>query len=171
MAEIANDLELVSANIGRVETNIVQLRTDLASMETLQAHDDERIDALRASTSSDSKQQRIIDFIESLQPILQGYADRRRDQLAQPLSEAFEDGFELLSRKAKQLKHIGVSLKIIRKLAWRASQIGWSESFSWKTTRWLEPALRPASTGANGASRSRGHPYIPYGQTPQKLPV
>ena len=108
MAEIANDLEYFR-NIGRVETNIVQLRTDLASMETMQAHDDERIDALRASTSSDSKQQRIIDFIESLQPILQGYADRRRDQLAQPLSEAFEDGFELLSRKAKRLKHIGVN--------------------------------------------------------------
>ena len=109
MAEIANSLELVSANIGRVETNIVQLRTDLSSMETLQAHADDRIEALQASTSSDSKQQRLIDFIDSLQPILRDYADRRRDQLAQPLSEAFEDGFELLSRKAKRLKHIGVN--------------------------------------------------------------
>jgi DNA sulfur modification protein DndD len=78
-------------------------------METLQAHDDARIDALRASSSSDSKQQRLIEFIDSLQPILKDYADRRRDQLAQPLSEAFEDGFELLSRKAKRLKHIGVN--------------------------------------------------------------
>lgn len=109
MAKIANDLELVSGNIGRVETRIVQLRTELASMETLQAHDDARIDALRASSSSDSKQQRLIEFIDSLQPILKDYADRRRDQLAQPLSEAFEDGFELLSRKAKRLKHIGVN--------------------------------------------------------------
>ena len=109
MAKIANDLELVSGNIGRVETKIVQLRTELASMETLQAHADERISALRASSSSDSKQQRLIDFIDSLQPVLSDYADRRRDQLAQPLSEAFEDGFELLSRKAKRLKHIGVN--------------------------------------------------------------
>ena len=109
MAKIANDLELVSGSIGRVETRIVQLRTELASMETLQAHDDARIDALRASSSSDSKQQRLIEFIDSLQPILKDYADRRRDQLAQPLSEAFEDGFELLSRKAKRLKHIGVN--------------------------------------------------------------
>ena len=109
MAKIANDLELVSGNIGRVETKIIQLRTDLASMETLQAHADERIGALRASTSRDSKQQRIIDFIDSLKPILRNYAGRRRDQLAQPLSEAFEDGFELLSRKAKRLKHIGVN--------------------------------------------------------------
>ena len=109
MAEIASDLEMVSGTIGRVETNIVQLRTELASMETLQAHADERIVALRASTSSDSKHQRLIDLIDSLQPILRDYANRRRDQLAQPLSEAFEDGFELLSRKAKRLKHIGVN--------------------------------------------------------------
>jgi len=109
MAKIASDLELVSGNIGRVETKIVQLRTDLASMEALQAHADDRIEALRASTSSNSKQQRLIGFIDSLQPILREYADRRRDQLAQPLSEAFEDGFELLSRKAKRLKHIGVN--------------------------------------------------------------
>ena len=109
MAEIANQLEDISALIGRVEATIMQLRTDLATKETMQAHDDSRIDALRASTSSDSKQQRLIGFIDSLQPILRDYADRRRDQLAQPLSEAFEDGFELLSRKAKRLKHIGVN--------------------------------------------------------------
>lgn len=109
MAKIANQLELVSGNIGRIETKIVQLRSDLASMETLQEHDDARIGALRASTSSDSKQQQLIDCIDKLQPILQNYADRRRDQLAEPLSEAFEDGFELLSRKAKRLKHIGVN--------------------------------------------------------------
>lgn len=109
MAKIANDLELVSGNVGRVETKIGQLRTNLASMETLQAHAEERIGALRASTSRDSKQQRIIDFIDSLKPILRNYAGRRRDQMAQPLSEAFEDGFELLSRKAKRLKHIGVN--------------------------------------------------------------
>jgi DNA sulfur modification protein DndD len=109
MGEIANQLEEVSGSVGRVEATIMQLRSNLASMETLQAHDDGRIDALRASTSSDSKQQRLIDFIDSLQPILRDYADRRRDQLAQPLSDAFEDGFELLSRKAKRLKHIGVN--------------------------------------------------------------
>ena len=61
------------------------------------------------STSSDSKQQRLIDFIDAIQPVLQDYAERRRDQMAQPLSNAFEEGFELLSRKAKWLKHIGVN--------------------------------------------------------------
>ena len=109
MGEIADQLEMVSAEIGRLESNIAQLRTSLASMEYQQNHDDERIDALRASTSSDSKQQRLIDFIDTIQPVLQDYAERRRDQMAQPLSNAFEEGFELLSRKAKRLKHIGVN--------------------------------------------------------------
>ena len=109
LGEIADRLEAVSAEIGRVESNIAQLRTSLASMEYQQNHDDGRIDALRASTSSDSKQQRLIDFIDTIQPVLQDYAERRRDQMAQPLSNAFEEGFELLSRKAKRLKHIGVN--------------------------------------------------------------
>ena len=86
LGEIADRLEAVSAEIGRVESNIAQLRTSLASMEYQQNHDDGRIDALRASTSSDSKQQRLIDFIDAIQPVLQDYAERRRDQMAQPLS-------------------------------------------------------------------------------------
>ena len=107
--EIANDLELVSANIGRVETNIAQLRTDLASMETNKTtmtnesmHFEPAPPAIPNSNASS------ISSI-TIQPILQDYAERRRDQMAQPLSEAFEDGFELLSRKAKRLKHIGVN--------------------------------------------------------------
>ena len=109
LGEIADRLEAVSAEIGRLESNIAQLRTSLASMEYQQKHDDGRIDALQASTSSDSKQQRLIDFIDAIQPVLQDYAERRRDQMAQPLSNAFEEGFELLSRKAKRIKHIGVN--------------------------------------------------------------
>ena len=82
---------------------------ELAEKRTQQNHDDARIDALRASTSSDSKQQQLIDFIDALQPVLRDYVERRRDQLAQPLSDAFEEGFELLSRKANRIKHIGVN--------------------------------------------------------------
>lgn len=109
MEEIANRLEAVSASIGGVEANMAQGIARLATLKTQQEHDDIRIEALQASTSSDSKHQRIIDLIDSIQPVLQNYAERRRDQMALPLSASFEDGFELLSRKAKRIKHIGVN--------------------------------------------------------------
>lgn len=109
MEEIANRLEAVSASIGGVEANMAQGIARLATLKTQQEHDNLRIEALRASTSSDSKHQRIINLIDSVQPVLLNYAERRRDQMAQPLSASFEDGFELLSRKAKRIKHIGVN--------------------------------------------------------------
>jgi DNA sulfur modification protein DndD len=109
MAETASQLEAVSAKIGRVEAALAHRKSEMATLQTLQQHDDERIDSLQASASVDSKQQRIIGLIDAMMPVLDRYADDRRDQLAQPLSEAFEKGFELLSRKAKRIKHIGVN--------------------------------------------------------------
>ena len=109
MVETAKELEHVSLEIGAIEEKISHLRTEITSMDVVQQNDDIKIQSLQARASSNSEQHRIIQFVDILQPILKEYSDLRRDQLASPLSDSFSEGFELLSRKAKRIKHIGVN--------------------------------------------------------------
>ena len=111
MVETAKNLETVSAKIGAIEEKMSYLRTEITSMEVMQQNDDDKIQSLQARASTDSKQQKIIQFVDLIQPILNNYSNLRRDQLATPLSDSFSEGFELLSRKAKRIKHIGVNPK------------------------------------------------------------
>jgi len=108
LAQTAEELEQISIEIGRTEASITALETQQAALETLQNHDENRISALQNQHSGDSTHLQVSELIDRLQGVLSTYAALRRDELAQPLSEHFKEGFTLLSRKANRIKDIAV---------------------------------------------------------------
>jgi len=111
LAKAAEELEDVSAQIGRFEGQISQLKAKIVTLEKITNHDTERIEALQSRASSDSKHVQISNLVDQLRPIIEQFAHIRRSQLAQPLSENFRKGFELLSRKAERIKAIHIDSK------------------------------------------------------------
>ena len=110
LAQTADELEKISIDIGHTEASITALEAQQATLETLQNHDKGRIAALQSQHSSDSKHLIVSSLVDRLQAVLAVYATLRRDELAQPLSKHFGEGFTLLSRKANRIKDIAVDV-------------------------------------------------------------
>ena len=109
MAETAEKLMEVSAEIGRLRNQTVMESSQVISLGAQLEQTKYRVEALKAATSSDSSLSKRVMLVKSLLPILDEYAERRRNQLAEPLSENFTEGFSLLSRKSDRIKKIVVS--------------------------------------------------------------
>lgn len=109
MAETAEKLMEVSAEIGRLRNQTVMESSQVTSLGAQLEQTKYRVEALKAATSSDSSLSKRVVLVKSLLPILDEYAERRRNQLAEPLSENFTEGFSLLSRKSDRIKKIVVS--------------------------------------------------------------
>jgi len=108
MAETAERLLSVSVEIGELRAHNSHIGSEITAIDAEQHQTDLRVKALQSAASADSQHRKMIELIQSLVPILTEYATRRRDQLAEPLSEEFTSGFELLSRKSDLIKSIGV---------------------------------------------------------------
>ncbi|MDG1537184.1 MAG: hypothetical protein P8Q85_01360, partial [Candidatus Poseidoniaceae archaeon] len=109
MAETAEKLMTVSAEIGRLRNQTVIETSEIAALTAQLEQTQYRVEALKAATSADSSLSRRVSLVKSLLPILDEYAERRRNQLAEPLSKNFSEGFGLLSRKSERIEKIVVS--------------------------------------------------------------
>ena len=108
MAETAENLLAVSVEIGELRANNAHMESEIISIEAEQSETDLRVKALQGAASADSEHRKVVELIQSLNPILSEYATQRRDQLANPLSKEFSSGFELLSRKSNLIEGIEV---------------------------------------------------------------
>lgn len=109
MAETAEKLMTVSGEIGRLRNQSVLEQSEITSLSAQLEQTQYRVEALKAATSADSNLSKRVALVKSLLPILDEYAERRRNQLAEPLSENFTEGFSLLSRKSERIEKIVVS--------------------------------------------------------------
>ena len=109
MAETAEKLMTVSGEIGRLRNQSVIEQSEITSLSAQLEQTQYRVEALKAATSADSNLSKRVALVKSLLPILDEYAERRRNQLAEPLSENFTEGFSLLSRKSERIENIDVS--------------------------------------------------------------
>jgi DNA sulfur modification protein DndD len=109
MAETAEKLMTVSGEIGRLRNQTVIETSEVTALSAQLEQTQYRVEALKAATSADSSLSRRVSLVKSLLPILDEYAERRRNQLAEPLSENFSEGFGLLSRKSERIQKIVVS--------------------------------------------------------------
>ena len=109
MAETAEKLMQVSGEIGRLRNQSVIEQSEITALSAQLEQTKYRVEALKAATSADSSLSKRVALVKSLLPILDEYAERRRNQLAEPLSENFSEGFGLLSRKSERIQNIVVS--------------------------------------------------------------
>ena len=109
MAETAEKLMEVSGEIGRLRNQSVIEQSEITALSAQLEQTKYRVEALKAATSADSSLSKRVALVKSLLPILDEYAERRRNQLAEPLSENFSEGFGLLSRKSERIQNIVVS--------------------------------------------------------------
>ena len=109
MAETAEKLMEVSGEIGRLRNQSVIEQSEITALSAQLEQTNYRVEALKAATSADSSLSKRVALVKSLLPILDEYAERRRNQLAEPLSENFSEGFGLLSRKSERIQNIVVS--------------------------------------------------------------
>ena len=109
MAETAEKLMSVSGEIGRLRNQTVIETSEITALTAQLEQTEYRVEALKAATSADSNLSKRVALVKSLLPILDEYAERRRNQLAEPLSENFSEGFGLLSRKSERIQKIVVS--------------------------------------------------------------
>jgi len=109
MAETAEKLMSVSGEIGRLRNQTVIETSEITALTAQLEQTEYRVEALKAATSADSNLSKRVALVKSLLPILDEYAERRRNQLAEPLSENFSEGFGLLSRKSERIQNIVVS--------------------------------------------------------------
>ena len=98
LTEIADSLGATATRIGELQTLIALEEGNIESIMAEQEEINTRVEALKASTSSDSMHRRSLDLIQTLLPLLEEYRIQSRKQLAEPLQEQFAEGFKMLSR-------------------------------------------------------------------------
>ena len=108
LTEIADSLGLTATRIGELQTLIALEQGNIDSILAEQDEIDLRVEALKASTSADSMHRRSLELIQSLLPILEEYRIRSRKNLAEPLQDAFSEGFKMLSRKSERVQSITI---------------------------------------------------------------
>ena len=108
LTEIADSLGLTATRIGELQTLIALEQGNIDSILAEQEEIDHRVEALKASTSADSMHRRSLELIQSLLPILEEYRIRSRKNLAEPLQDAFSEGFKMLSRKSERVQSITI---------------------------------------------------------------
>ena len=108
LTEIADSLGATATRIGELQTLIALEEGNIESIMAEQEEINTRVEALKASTSSDSMHRRSLDLIQTLLPLLEEYRIQSRKQLAEPLQEQFAEGFKMLSRKSERIKSITI---------------------------------------------------------------
>jgi len=108
LTEIADSLGATATRIGELQTLIALEEGNIESIMAEQEEINTRVEALKASTSSDSMHRRSLDLIQTLLPLLEEYRIQSRKQLAEPLQKQFAEGFKMLSRKSERIKSITI---------------------------------------------------------------
>ena len=110
LVEIALEYKNVSTRVGELRGEIESLKGTLAKKQTFISETEERILDMQSLSQQDSKLNKRLELILVIRKIILEYASQRRTSLAKPLEEGFSEGFKLLSRKAKSVKNVQISV-------------------------------------------------------------
>ena len=110
LVEIALEYKEVSTRIGELRGEVESLKGTLSKKQTFISETEERILDMQSLSKQDSKLNKRLELILVIRKIILEYAAQRRTSLASPLEKGFSEGFKLLSRKAKSVKDVQISV-------------------------------------------------------------
>ena len=108
ISEMASELKELATSMGSTQAEIARLRGEVKQSEESAEKVEGRIDQISQNADGDSRLNRRIKRIEHLQELVGMVAAGAREEFAQPLSESFAEGFELLSRKSGSVERVSI---------------------------------------------------------------
>ena len=108
IAEKAGELKELAKGLGILQAETARLRGEVAQHNQSRIDVERRIDEIRQREDSDSLLNRRLSRIEDLERLTDLVTSSVRMSFAGPLESAFEEGFELLSRKSGRLEDVTI---------------------------------------------------------------
>ena len=148
----AGELKELAKGLGILQAETARLRGEVAQHNQSRIDVERRIDEIRQREDSDSLLNRRLSRIEDLERLTDLVTSSVRMSFAGPLESAFEEGFELLSRKSGRLEDVTIDTEDYRTLlSMRGFEGNWLDRDLSATERQhvglsLVYALRRAST-------------------------
>jgi len=105
----ADELKNLARGIGTLQAEIARLKGEVAQQEQGRLEVERRIDEIRQREDSDSLLNRRLSRIDELERLTDLVMSSVREAFAQPLEAAFQEGFELLSRKSSRLEGVVIN--------------------------------------------------------------
>ena len=104
----AEELKNLAKGIGTLQAEIAQLKGEVAKQEQGRLEVERRIDEIRQREDFDSLLNRRLSRIDELERLTDLVMSSVREAFAEPLEAAFQEGFELLSRKSGRLEGVAI---------------------------------------------------------------
>jgi len=152
ISEKAGDLKELAKGLGVLQAETARLRGEVAQQNQSRIDVERKIDEIRQREDSDSLLNRRLSRVEDLESLTDLVTSSVRMSFAGPLESAFEEGFELLSRKSGRLEDVIIDTEDYRPLlSMRGFEGNWLDRDLSATERQhvglsLVYALRRAST-------------------------
>jgi len=105
----ADELKNLARGIGTLQAEIARLKGEIAQQEQGRLEVERRIDEIRQREDSDSLLNRRLSRIDELERLTDLVMSSVREAFAEPLEAAFQEGFELLSRKSSRLEGVVIN--------------------------------------------------------------
>ena len=105
----ADELKNLAKGIGTLQAEIARLKGEVAQQEQGRLEVERRIDEIRQREDSDSLLNRRLSRIDELERLTDLVMSSVREAFAEPLEAAFQEGFELLSRKSSRLEGVVIN--------------------------------------------------------------
>ena len=116
IAEKAGELKELAKGLGILQAETARLKGEVAQHNQSRIDVERRIDEIRQREDSDSLLNRRLSRIEDLERLTDLVTSSVRMSFAGPLESAFEEGFELLSRKSGRLEDVTIDTEDYRTL-------------------------------------------------------
>lgn len=108
IGEKADELRELAKSLGTDQAAIAQLKGQIEQYKVSRADVEKRIHEIRQREDADSYLNRRLTRIDELELLTDSVLDDVRTRFSKPLREAFEEGFELLSRKSSKLEGVSI---------------------------------------------------------------
>ena len=109
ITEVANEMKSKAMELGGLQAEHTQLMADIKAKKGALEQVNEQIRAIQSRADQDSFLNRKERAIQTLRNVVKEIANRERQAMAEPLANAFKEGFTLLSRKANRLESIEIN--------------------------------------------------------------
>ena len=108
ITEAANQLKECAMSLGGLQAESTKLREQMKKKNEGLKQIEQQILAIKSKSDKKSHLNRKIDTIDILNQVIDKVMNKERELMAEPLSEMFFKGFELLSRKAERLEKVSI---------------------------------------------------------------
>tara|TARA_B100000029_G_scaffold190925_1_gene188782 strand:+ start:26 stop:2023 length:1998 start_codon:yes stop_codon:yes gene_type:complete len=108
IAEVANEMRTKAMELGGLQAQHTQISAEIKAKKVALEQVNEQVFAIQSRADQDSFLNRKERTVQALRNVVREIASRERQAMAEPLAEAFKEGFTLLSRKADRLESIEI---------------------------------------------------------------